>query len=29
MDGLHPNTQGHIKIFERIRPEIEFATKYE
>lgn len=27
IDGLHPNTQGHIKIFERTKPEIEFAAK--
>ncbi len=27
IDGLHPNTQGHIKMFERIKPEIEFAAK--
>ena len=27
IDGLHPNAQGHIKMFERIKPEIEFATK--
>lgn len=24
VDGLHPNVQGHIKMFERINPEIEF-----
>ncbi len=29
IDGLHPNTQGHIKMFERIKPEIEFAAKEE
>lgn len=29
IDGLHPNTQGHIKIFERTKPEIEFAVKEE
>jgi len=29
IDGLHPNAQGHIKIFERIKPEIEFAVKEE
>jgi len=27
IDGLHPNTQGHIKIFDRVKPEIEFAVK--
>lgn len=27
IDGLHPNTQGHIKIFEKVKPEIEFAAK--
>ncbi|PIY59568.1 hypothetical protein COY96_01070 [Candidatus Wolfebacteria bacterium CG_4_10_14_0_8_um_filter_37_11] len=27
IDGLHPNTQGHIKIFDRVKPEIEFAAK--
>ena len=27
VDGLHPNTQGHIKMLERIKPEIEFAAK--
>lgn len=27
IDGLHPNTQGHIKIFKRVKPEIEFAAK--
>jgi len=27
IDGLRPNAQGHIKMFERIKPEIEFATK--
>ena len=27
IDGLHPNTQGHIKMFERIKPEIEFTAK--
>lgn len=27
IDGLHPNTQGHIKMFEKIKPEIEFAAK--
>lgn len=27
IDGLHPNTRGHIKMFERIKPEIEFAAK--
>jgi lysophospholipase L1-like esterase len=26
-DGVHPNTQGHIKMFERIKPEIEFSAK--
>lgn len=29
IDGLHPNTQGHMKMFERIKPEIEFAAKEE
>lgn len=29
IDGLHPNTQGHIKMFERIKPEIEFIAKEE
>lgn len=27
IDGLHPNIQGHIKMFGRIKPEIEFAAK--
>jgi len=27
IDGLHPNTQGHIKIFDRVKPEIEFVAK--
>jgi len=27
IDGLHPDTQGHIKIFGRIKPKIEFAVK--
>ena len=27
IDGLHPNTQGHIKMFETIKPEIEFVAK--
>ncbi|MFH0755342.1 MAG: GDSL-type esterase/lipase family protein [bacterium] len=26
-DGLHPNTQGHIKMFKKIKSEIEFAVK--
>lgn len=25
IDGLHPNTQGHIKMFERVKPEIELV----
>jgi len=29
IDGLHPSAQGHIKMFERIKPEIEFITKKE
>lgn len=27
IDGLHPNARGHSKMFERIKPEIEFAAK--
>jgi len=29
IDGLHPNTQGHIKMFKRIKPEIESVIKKE
>jgi len=27
VDGLHPNTQGHVKMFGRIKSEIEFVAK--